>query len=149
MIAKVTVLPRAMAANRELATSAGPYIAIVDDDEPLCRAFARLVRAYSFQARTYGSGTDFLESLNYSVPDCLIVDIHLGDMTGFDVLRSLIDMGMNVPAIAMTARDEPGVRRDFMLCGASALLIKPVGIDPLLKAIESGMSTRRCRGIEG
>jgi len=127
-------------AKREQNAPSGKYIAIVDDDESVRRAFARLIRAYSFQAQTYGSGREFLDSLSTSVPACLLVDVHLDDMTGFELLRRLAAMGLKVPAVVITARDEPEVRRDCELCGVAALLVKPVEGLSLLKAIETAMS---------
>lgn len=141
MTAKVTYLPHAVPENREQNASSGQYIAIVDDEESVCRAFARLLRAYSFRPQTYQSGPEFLDSLKSSVPACLIVDVHLGDINGFEVLRRLTDIGVKIPAIVLTARDEPGVQRDFALCGATVLLNKPVAGDALLNAIETAIST--------
>jgi len=146
MTTKVTVLPPA---NREQSTPPGKYIAIVDDDESVCRAFARLLRAYSFDPQIYQSGDEFLESVRNNVPACLIVDVHLGDMNGFEVLRRLASMGMNIPAIVVTARDESSVRRDFALCAATALIRKPVEGKSLLDAIEIAMSTFGGRAAEG
>ena len=149
MTAKLTILPYVVAANREQNTSSGKYIAIVDDEESVCRAFARLLRAYSFDPQIYLSGDGFLDSLGNRVPACVIVDVHLGGMNGFEVLRSVSGMGLNIPAIVVTARDEPAVRHDFELCAATALLTKPVGADSLLNAIESALRTLGRRGAEG
>ena len=149
MTAKLTILPHAVAANREQNTSSGTYIAIVDDEESVCRAFARLLRAYSFDPQIYLSGDRFLDSLGNRVPACVIVDVHLGGMNGFEVLRCVSGMGLNIPAIVVTARDEPAVRHDFALSTATALLTKPVGADSLLNAIESALRTFGRHGAEG
>ena len=141
MTAKVTFLAKPGPANRGQNAHSGAYIAIVDDEESVCTAFARLLRAYSFQPQTYRSGPEFLQSLSNSVPACLIVDLHLGDMNGFEVLRRLTHMGMSIPAIVVTARNEPGVQRDAALCGATTLLVKPVDGNSLLNAIKAAMST--------
>ena len=148
MTAKITCLPQAAPSNQER-NSSGTYIAIVDDEESVCKAFARLLRAYSFHPQTYGSGPEFLKSLNNSVPACLIVDLHLGDMNGFEILRRLTSMGMKIPAIVVTARNEPGVRREAAFCGVTALLTKPVEGSSLLNAIESTVTTLGGRDAEG
>jgi FixJ family two-component response regulator len=105
MTAKVTMLPLTAPANREQDAFRVQSIAIVDDDESVRRAFARLLRAYSFQAESYGSGADFLSSLSTRVPDCLIVDVHMDDMTGFELLLRLSYRGLRIPAVVVTARD--------------------------------------------
>lgn len=149
MTAKLTIVPYAVAANREQNMPSGTYIAIVDDEESVCRAFARLLRAYSFAPEIYLSGDEFLESLGNRVPACVIVDVHLSGMNGFEVLHRVSGMGINIPVIVVTARDEPAVRRDFALCAATALLTKPVSADSLLNAIESALCTFGRRGAEG
>ena len=140
MTKKLSLLPPAVPAKREQNASSARYIAIVDDEEGVRQAFARLLRAYSFQAHTYGSGREFLDSLRTCVPACLIVDVHLGEMNGFDVLRCVTGMGIEIPAIVVTARNDSGVQHDFSLCNATALLVKPVGVDSLLQAIEIAIS---------
>jgi FixJ family two-component response regulator len=116
-------------------------IAIVDDHESVRRAMARLVGAYSsFQVQTYASGREFLDSLKISVPNCLIVDLRMKDMTGLELLHSLAGMGLRIPTIVATADDEPGMRHRCKLAGAVAFLVKPVMSDPLLDAIKTAMS---------
>jgi len=116
-------------------------IAIVDDHESVRRAMARLVGAYSsFQVQTYASGREFLDSLKVSVPNCLIVDLRMKDMTGLELLHSLAGMGLRIPTIVATADDEPGMRHRCKLAGAVAFLVKPVMSDPLLDAIKTAMS---------
>jgi FixJ family two-component response regulator len=148
MTAKAAYVPCELPANREKDASVRS-IAIVDDDEPVRRAFARLLRAYSFQVQIYGSGAEFLRSLNKSVPDCLIVDVHMDDMTGFELLLRLSCLGLRIPALVVTARDDPGVQADCELCGGAALLIKPVEGQSLLNAIETAIGTPADRGARG
>jgi FixJ family two-component response regulator len=116
-------------------------IAIVDDQESVRRAMARLIRAYSsFEVQTYASGREFLDSLKISVPNCLIVDLRMNDMTGLELLHSLAGMGLRIPTIVATADDEPGMRHRCKLAGAVAFLAKPVMSNPLQDAIKTAMS---------
>jgi FixJ family two-component response regulator len=116
-------------------------IAIVDDDEPVRRAMARLLGAYSFHVQTYPSGRAFLDSLKSGVPACLIVDLQMNDVTGLELLHHLAGTGLRIPTIVATADDEPGIRHRCKLAGAVAFLVKPVMSDPLLKAIKAAMAT--------
>lgn len=120
--------------------SAG-LIAIVDDDESVRRAMARLLRLYSFQVQAYPSGREFLESLAVKIPDCLIVDLQMNQMTGLELLHHLVGMGLKIPTIVATARDEPAMRHRCMLAGAAAFLVKPVSLDSLLGAIRASTAT--------
>jgi FixJ family two-component response regulator len=115
------------------------YIAVVDDDVSVRRAYARLIGTHSFCVQTYGSGAEFLDTLSTSVPACLIVDLQMDDMTGLELLHRLTTMGLRIPAIVVTARDEPGVQHRCKLWGAVAFLVKPVMGDLLLSAIKDAI----------
>jgi len=118
------------------------HIAIVDDDESVRRAMARLLGLYSFQVQTYASGDEFLDSLKTRVPSCLIVDLQMkNEMSGLELLHHLAGMGLSIPTIVMTAQDDPGMRHRCQLAGAVAFLIKPVMKDSLLKAIRASTPT--------
>jgi len=114
------------------------HIAIVDDDEAIRRALARLLGAYSFNVHAYASAHAFLDSLKTGKPACLILDLHLENgMSGLDVLHHLAGTGFEFPTIVATAQDEPGMRHRCELAGAVAFLVKPVAADSLLETIRS------------
>jgi FixJ family two-component response regulator len=124
------------------------YIAIVDDDESVRRAYARLIGTFSFCVRTYGSGSEFFDTLSTGVPSCLIVDLQMDDMTGLELLHRLANMGLRIPAIVVTARDEPGVQDHCNHWGAVAFLVKPVMGDLLLRAIEDAIRVPVCHDAQ-
>src|ERR1051325_1916305 len=86
-------------------------VAIVDDDAGVCKALARLVETWPFRARTYGSAREFIASLCYGPPDCLVLDLQMPDMTGFDLQHHLRRIGCKIPTIIITAHSEPGFKR--------------------------------------
>jgi FixJ family two-component response regulator len=139
MTSKVSSLPSTVQD-----TAALRYIAIVDDDTSVRRALARLIGAYSFNVQTYQSGRDFLDSLKTYAHSCLIVDLQMEDMTGLELMHRLACMGLRIPTIVVTARDEPGVQHRCEISGAVAFLLKPVTRDLLLKAIKAAMSATDC-----
>lgn len=116
----------------------GCIIAIVDDDSSVLKALARLLTAHSFVARTYPSGFEFLASLQEELPDCLIADLHMPDMTGLDLQEALAQRGVNIPTIIITGYDEATMRRRCEAAGALAYLSKPLKQSPLFAAIEDG-----------
>src|SRR5207244_2960491 len=59
-----------------------PRIVIVDDDPAVLKALARLLKARAFEARTYTSAREFLSALHEGLPECLIVDLQMPEMTG-------------------------------------------------------------------
>jgi FixJ family two-component response regulator len=113
------------------------HIAIVDDDASVRKALARLLTAWSFEIETYGSVRDFLASLATAKPDCLVVDLHMPDLTGFDLQRQLAQTGMQIPTIVVTAYNEPGLRELCQSAGATAFLLKPLDGSTLIGVINA------------
>jgi FixJ family two-component response regulator len=116
-------------------TKTSPSIAIVDDDPSVLKALARLLRTRSFNSRTYLSGPQFLASLPEALPDCLIADLQMPEMTGLELQQNLILKGIQIPTIIVTAYDEAGMRERCKSAGAIAYLSKPVQDAMLFAAI--------------
>ena len=112
-----------------------PSIAIVDDDPSVLRALARLLSTRSFNPKTYLSGPQFLASLPEALPDCLIADLQMPEMTGLELQQNLILKGIQIPTIIVTAYDEAGMRERCKSAGAIAYLSKPVQDATLFAAI--------------
>jgi FixJ family two-component response regulator len=112
-------------------------VAIVDDDASVRKALARLLSAYSFDIITYGSASDFLKALGVGQPQCLVLDLHMPDITGLDLQRHLLRAGISIPTIIITAYDEPGVRERCYTAGAAAFLVKPLNDALLVNAINA------------
>ena len=64
------------------------YVAVVDDDESVCRSFARLLRASGIQAVTYSSAEAFLADSKRPQFDCMVFDVQLGGMSGIELARA-------------------------------------------------------------
>ena len=111
------------------------YVVVVDDDDSFARALGRLLRASGYEVQTYPSGEAFLASTALPSPDCLVLDIQLGGMSGLDLLRQLRDLGNLVPIIFVTAHDEAEVKDEAVQAGCVAYLRKPVVSRALLEAV--------------
>jgi FixJ family two-component response regulator len=112
-----------------------PWIAIVDDDPSVLKALARLLRARAVEARTYVSAQDFLASLPEGLPECLIVDLQMPEMTGLELQRQLNREGIHIPTIVITAHNETEMRELCEAAGAEIYLLKPLQDTALLAAI--------------
>jgi len=117
-------------------------IAVVDDDPSLRKALTRLLEAYSYRVRTYELAQQFIESLSLQVPECLILDLNMRQMTGEDVQFYLAGIGTRIPTIILTAHDTFEIRKRCQQAGAVAFLVKPVTVDQLLMALQTALSTR-------
>jgi len=113
------------------------HLALVDDDDAVRKALARLLRAHDLEVRTYASPSEFLDALPENTPSCVIIDFHMPESTGVDLQRELLRRGMRVPTIVLTARDSIRQREECRMLGAAAFLTKPVAPNELLGAITS------------
>lgn len=120
-----------------------PLIAIIDDDESVCRAVKRLVRSVGMDGETFGSGQQFfdlLDAMPSFQPDCLILDVQMPGMNGLGVQERLAKSAANtVPVIFITAHDEVGVREKALAAGAVAFLRKPFDDELLIKTLREAL----------
>ena len=94
-------------------------VAVVDDDASLCRALRRLLNAWDMRAVTYPSAEAFLEDVHRPTLDCLILDIQLGGMSGFDLEEELRETSPHVPIVFITAHDVAETRERALETGAA------------------------------
>lgn len=114
-------------------------VVVVDDDAGLRRALGRLLRAGGFAPATFASAEEFLDSPEREATDCLVLDIHLGGMSGFDLRSRLAERG-EIPAIVfVTAHENPEYPLRAQQSG-SVLLAKPVPGQVLLDAVRAALA---------
>ena len=111
-------------------------IAIVDDDASMLKGIERLLGAHGFVTRVFASAEAFLDVNGVADVDCLLVDIHLGGMSGIELRHHLTASGCKLPVIFMTAFDDEATRMQAQSAGCIAFLHKPFVADLLLGAIE-------------
>ncbi|HZJ16697.1 MAG TPA: response regulator [Chthoniobacteraceae bacterium] len=112
-----------------------PVIAVIDDEEGVRTALRRLLHSAGLAVEVFDSGPAFLAALTGNRPDCAVLDLHMPDMTGFEVLARLADMQIGVPVVAMTGHDAPHAEEIARRFGAAAYLRKPMNDRVLLDAI--------------
>jgi FixJ family two-component response regulator len=116
-----------------------PRLAVVDDDADVRVALSRLIGAAGFEAQPYDSGSEFLRSIGDSPPDCVVLDLHMPQPDGFEVLRQLAARHPRVTAVVITGHDSSESRRRALDLGAAGYLCKPVEADELLRAVGEAM----------
>ena len=112
-------------------------IAVVDDETSVGRALARLLRVHGYAVDLFEEGWSLLRAHEARPYDCILLDLHMPGLNGFDVLEALHARESSVPVIVITAHDEPGTEDRARALGAVAYLRKPVGCDSLLAAIKA------------
>ena len=116
------------------------YVAVVDDDESLCRSLGRLLRIAGFQPVSYSSAEAFLEDTKRPRFDCLVLDIQLEGISGLELSRRLKAVRDSTPVIFMTAFDEPEMRSQAQAAGCAAYLRKNDPGEEVVKAIRRAIS---------
>ena len=113
-----------------------PLIAVVDDEESIRKAITRLLRSAGLEVTAFSSGVDFLESLATQRPDCVLLDLHMPVMNGFEIQARLAGLASPLPVIIMTGHDSEETRARALAGQPTAYLRKPVNDQTLLDAIE-------------
>jgi len=111
------------------------YVAIVDDDEGVCRSFGRLLRAAGIQPVTYDSAESFLADKKRPQFGCLVFDIQLGEISGIELAQRLVAKGERTPIIFITAHDDPEARAAAEALGCAAYFRKTDSGKEVLEAI--------------
>jgi FixJ family two-component response regulator len=119
------------------------WIAIVDDDPSVLKALSRLLRAHACHSKTYETAQAFLEALPGGLPECLVVDWRMPEMSGLDLLEHLRRRGIQVPTIIISAHGDSGARQRCIAAGALAFLSKPLQDTELLAAIGAARKITR------
>ena len=113
-----------------------PVIAVVDDDPSVRRALRRLLQAAGYCVEVFASAADFLASTPIERAACLILDIRLEGMTGFDLQARLAADRVAVPIVLITAHDDEETRERVQEAGVAAYLPKPFDPAALLAAVK-------------
>ncbi len=114
----------------------GRTVCVVDDDQSLRRSLSNLLTSVGFRVDTFASAEEFLSSSQQENTGCLVLDLRMGGMNGFDLLRHLAATGSGIPVIILTAHADDEARRRSREAGAVAFFGKPVRADALLNAVE-------------
>jgi len=112
-----------------------PTIVVVDDNPGFLESVVRLLSVHGYATRTFGSAEALLDSDATGTATCMLLDIHLGGISGIELRRRLAAAGSRCPVIFMTAIDADATRKEAMAAGCIAYLKKPLAPQLLLDAI--------------
>jgi FixJ family two-component response regulator len=110
-------------------------VAIVDDEKPVCVALGRVLRVANYVVDAFGSGEEFLASIDRQRPACAILDVHLPGISGLEVQERLRAAHRQIPVVFITASDDQSLTDAAGAAGGVRLLRKPFSSDQLLEAV--------------
>jgi FixJ family two-component response regulator len=110
-----------------------PLVVVVDDDASFSTAIGRLLRLWGFRTERFASAEDFLEQPTSA--HCIILDLHLGGISGLELQARLVKEGRPVPIVFVSAMKDLVIRRRALAAGAAAYLEKPFDDSSLLEVL--------------
>ncbi len=117
-----------------------PLIGVVDDDVSILRALRRLLGAAGFTVSAFACGEDFLAWDDLDALDCVVLDIHLDGLSGFDVADRLAEQESSVPIVFITAHDDAATRARVQRTARAQYLRKPFDQQALIEAIDRALA---------
>ena len=116
---------------------------VIDDDASVRKAFGRLFRSANLDAETFSSAEEFLISPKQKENACIIIDIRMPGLSGFDLQQKLSAEGIKIPVIVISASDDVETRERARELGAIAFFRKPIDDQALLDAVWWAISGSR------
>ena len=108
---------------------------IVDDDESVCRALKCLLMTFGFEVRTFLSAENFFSKVPKNVQGCLVMDIHMPGLDGWEALKRIVESGSKRPVIIISADKNGGLKEQALKTGAVGFFQKPVNGQDLVDLI--------------
>ena len=118
-------------------------IYIVDDDESVCRALSILLATYGFTVDTFNLAEDFFKAVPNSASGCLLLDIHMPKLGGWEVLQHLLASGSSRPVIIISAEKNAGLNERALKAGAVGFLQKPFHDQALVDLINIAIGNKK------
>jgi DNA-binding response OmpR family regulator len=127
-------------------------VLIVEHDPNLLELFSTILTVHGYQVRSFLSGKAALNSARKKMPDVILLDINLPDMSGYDVCRQLKtyhDDTHDVSVIFCSSMDEHAAKTHAFAVGGSAYLVKPVLRDELVACVQAQLNGSQLHRFPG
>jgi FixJ family two-component response regulator len=116
-----------------------PLICIVDDDSSVLEAMVGLVESAGYRVIGFSTTADFLDWPQIPAADCLLVDVMMPSISGFELHRLVTAKHYRIPTIFITAYDDEDLRTRAFQTGAAGFLLKPFSDESLFQTISSAL----------
>jgi FixJ family two-component response regulator len=116
-----------------------PIVFLLDDEQAVVVALARMLQASGFEVRTWTSAAVFLHEHTADTPGCLVTDLRMPGMSGLELQRALLDRGIDRAIVFITGQGDIATTVRAMKAGAVSLLSKPVQRAELVAAVREAI----------
>jgi FixJ family two-component response regulator len=111
-------------------------VLVVDDDPEILEGLQRLLWLHGYEPILFSSAEAFRNHTDLDKAVCVILDVHLKDGSGIELMRGLRAAGRHVPVICTTGSADPGVRKTALNSGCIAFLTKPFSVESLIEPLK-------------
>jgi len=118
-------------------------VAVVDDEPSVRKGLTRLIRTCGLRVKSFSSGRELVRAVAHLSPDCVVLDVHMLDMSGWEVHRHLKYTNADIPVIVISGEHNPKAHALAERNGAQEYLSKPVDADLLIGAIKTAIGSKR------
>lgn len=122
-----------------------PCVHIVDDDEAIRDALAWMLKSRALNSRSYDSAENFLASWSPELGGCVVMDMRMSGMTGFDCFEALLDQGSTLPVIFLTGHGDVPLAVATLKKGAFDFFEKPFDDNALVNRIREALAADASR----
>lgn len=116
-----------------------PIVFLVDDEQSVVTALARMLQASGFAVRCWTSAVEFLEAHDPQEPGCLVADVRMPEMSGLELQRALLERGSDRAIVFITGQGDIPTTVRAMKAGAVSFLPKPVQRADLVAAVQEAI----------
>lgn len=122
-----------------------PLVLIVEDEHDFRDLMTQVLEGNGYEVRSAPNGEDGLKLYSELAPDVVLLDVHLPDMSGFDICRKIRAEGprADTPILICTVRSEVAPVAEGLNSGATDYVIKPFNVEDLLERVESALAAAR------
>jgi FixJ family two-component response regulator len=125
-----------------------PIVFVIDDDPLMLGSLSSLFRSIGLRVEAFASATELLQHPLPAVPSCLVLDIRLPRLSGFDLQAELSRLGIKIPVIFITGHGDIPMTVKAMKAGAIDFLTKPLREQEVLDAVTRALEQDRKRRDE-
>jgi len=125
-----------------------PIVFVIDDDPLTLGALSSLFRSIGLRVEAFPSSTEFLQHQLPAIPSCLVLDVRLPRLSGFDLQAELRRLGIDIPVVFITGHGDIPMSVKAMKAGAVDFLTKPFRDQEMLDAVTAALERDRKRRSE-